>query len=233
MPSRQRRERAAANRTASACAAFTTISTRTSAPRRRLGGATRARVAAGLAPAPRRRRGLTSKPRTAKPARDEVLRHRQAHGSKTDEADRRHRSRPSLRRQPALDAATSRRPRCRSGRAASAARRRPGTRPAARSGGSRRVTPERSSRPATASPSPPMTCGSRRPRPCRPVRPRLAQDRRLVERLDGRHVQHRDIDVVGLQQLRRLQRPHGHEAGGDDEHVASVAQQLRLAELEL
>ena len=47
------------------------------------------------------------------------------------------------------------------------------------------------------------------------------------------HVQHADVDAVGGELLGRVQRAHGHEAGRDDEHVAALADHLRLAELEL
>ena len=61
---------------------------------------------------------------------------------------------------------------------------------------------------------------------------RLPEDRRLIQRLDGRHVQHADIDAVGFQRLDGFERPHGHEAGRDDERILAVAQELRFAEFE-
>ena len=58
------------------------------------------------------------------------------------------------------------------------------------------------------------------------------QDGRGVEGLDGRHVQDRHVDVVGLEASRRLQGAHGHQAGGDEYDVAAGAQLGGLAELE-
>ena len=79
-----------ANRMASACAALTTISTRTSAPR---AASAAERGARRRRPAPRQSTaaGRMSKPRTVKPRAREVSGHGQAHGSEADEADRRHR----------------------------------------------------------------------------------------------------------------------------------------------
>ena len=57
-------------------------------------------------------------------------------------------------------------------------------------------------------------------------------DRRLVQRLDRRAVQHRHADIVFRQVLRCLQRPHRQQAAGDHQHVGAFAQHLGLAEFE-
>ena len=59
-----------------------------------------------------------------------------------------------------------------------------------------------------------------------------AQDRVAVQRLDRRDVQHADVDVVGFQARRGLQRAHGHQPGGDDHDIAAAAEFGGLAELE-
>src|SRR5215213_345370 len=61
---------------------------------------------------------------------------------------------------------------------------------------------------------------------------RLSEDRRLIQRLDGGHMQHADIDAISLERLDGFKRPHGHEAGRDDQRILAVAQELRLAEFE-
>ena len=53
-----------------------------------------------------------------------------------------------------------------------------------------------------------------------------------VERLDRRHVQHGDGDAALRQRVRGVERPLGHEAGGDDADILAVAQLPRLADLE-
>ena len=54
----------------------------------------------------------------------------------------------------------------------------------------------------------------------------------VVERFEGRGVDHGDVDVVGGEPFGSLQRPHGHQAAGDEDDVASGSQHLGLAELE-
>src|SRR6476660_5496618 len=59
----------------------------------------------------------------------------------------------------------------------------------------------------------------------------LLADCRLVERLDGGHMQHADIDPVVPQRLRGLERAHGHEARRDDQRIAPIAKELGFPEL--
>ncbi len=54
-----------------------------------------------------------------------------------------------------------------------------------------------------------------------------------VEGLDGGYVQHRHVDVVGLEPLGDGQRTHGHQSGGDEHHVATGAQLGSLAQFEV
>src|SRR6478672_527395 len=61
----------------------------------------------------------------------------------------------------------------------------------------------------------------------------LLSDGRLVERLDGGHMQHADIDPVVPRRLRGLERAHGHEARRDDQRIAPIAKELGFPQLEL
>ena len=72
----------------------------------------------------------------------------------------------------------------------------------ARSGGTSGGRPAQQQRRATASPRPPITVWFSATTTSRPPRAGLPQDRLHVERLDGRHVQHGDVDPVVREQLR-------------------------------
>ena len=46
-------------------------------------------------------------------------------------------------------------------------------------------------------------------------------------------MQDRHADIIGPQLFSRLQRAHGHQPGGDNQHIVAVLQQLRLTQFEL
>ena len=120
----------------------------------------------------------------------------------------------------------------RSGRAGSAGRRRRGTRRAARSGTIRGPTPAKASGGGdglgqTADDGVVLQ-GDDEPVGVEPAR----TDRVASSGLIVGHVQHGDVDVVGLEPRGGLQRAHRHQAGGDEDDVAAGAQLGGLAELE-
>ena len=84
-----------------------------------------------------------------------------------------------------------------------------------------------------ASPSPPITEWFSATTTRRPVANHLG---RIVASSSGLivgHVQHRDIDAVGIDLVGDLERAHRHEAARDHQHAVAFAHHLGLAQLEL